>query len=130
MSKAKSPPEDTNTDDEDDDESEDESCEPNILLRKVLESQEAFSRTWRTKLPHIRKLLGFVLISGYLAYFAYAMYCERLAHEQSIRLCWVTCVVAGLGLLHLLRRRYGAVVSGRVQPVMDKASERQMVISW
>ena len=117
--------------DVDEDEDEDaEDGEPNAVHKTVASVQKSLSDAWEQHCSKVWKFLALVFVCGYFGYFGYAMYYEKLEHEQSIRLCWVTCVVVFFILVHYIWKHFGANIKETMTPCTNIASQHEERIAW
>ena len=102
----------------------------NSCLRCIGDTHESFFSTCAKHKTMIIRIVLIVLLILYFCYFGYAMYYEQLSNEQSVRLCWVTCVVVFFILLHFFMKFCGKSVKKAVEPVTKKISKHHEMVSW
>lgn len=101
----------------------------NKLLRCIQETRNAANACFEKNRKICKIVLLPVLICLYFAYFGYAMY-YRFGDEGSIRLLWVTCVVAFAILFKRLLHYFGPGIKERSATYMETLAKYELLISW
>ncbi len=103
--------------------------DPSWLAIKMMALQGSIDKTYLQYKDIMWNSFYIILILLYGAYFAYAMH-YRFGDEGSIRLLWVTCLVAISVAIYVIWKYYGNAFADMCRPSFDFCSTYNVKISW